>query len=49
MMKELLRSKSMIGFILFVVGVVSINSVNIKSEVKMSNEVNNSNQIVYNK
>ena len=48
-MKELLRSKAMIGFILFVVGVVSINSVNIKSEIKMSNEVNNSNQIVYNK
>ena len=47
-MKELFKCKAMIGFVIFVLGVVYINSVNIKSEVKMSQEMENM-KIVYNK
>ena len=35
-MKELLKNKVMMGFFLFVVGIVYVNSVDVNSEIKMS-------------
>lgn len=48
-MKELLKSKSMIGLIIFILGAVYLNSVSIKSEMKISKEVKNNSEIVYNR
>ena len=47
-MKDLLKSKVMMGFVIFILGVVYINSVSIKNEVKMNANENNQ-QLVYNK
>ncbi len=46
-MKELLQNKGMMGFFLFIIGIVYINSVNVNSEIKMSDNENK--VIVYNK
>lgn len=47
-MKELLKNKVMLGFVVFMFGIIYINSMNINSEVKME-ENKGYEQIVYNK
>ena len=48
-MKELVRSKSMLGLIIFILGAVCLNSLSIKNEMKIAKEEVGNNQIVYNK
>lgn len=48
-MKELVRSKSMLGLILFILGAICLNSMSIKNEMKVNSEKVNNQEIVYNK
>lgn len=48
-MKELLKSKSMIGLIIFILGAIYLNSVSIKNEMKTKDISETKSEIVYNK
>ena len=47
-MKELLKSKAMIGFVIFIFSILYINSVSIKNEMKTEQKSENI-KLVYNK
>lgn len=47
-MKELLKNKVMLGFVIFIFGIIYINSINISSDAKMI-ERSDYEQIIYNK